>query len=712
MRLRFIFFVLSLLAFATAVAGGYFYYASLRDAFFDAAKQEAVAHVQTTDNLISQHISNYSRLVDVLSSLQEIRMGLADPTEETLAHANGVLDRFQKGAQVDVCYVMDRSGLTIASSNRSEPYSFVGKDYSFRPYFQEAMNGRSAVYLAMGVTSGKRGIYFSQPVTGADPHVPIGVVVVKGSAEYMAERLLHKARPAHEMQKAMLFIVDPHGVIFVSDPRDLMLKTIWKTGPIEQHKISETRQFGNGPWAWSGLSRLDDHHVADASDTRYLMITEPLKDLPGWKIVHLTNLDAVLSLIANPLLKTAGYLIVGLCILIGAAIFFLNNLAHAEIARRKRVEASLKESEARLRTIIEHSNEFFYIHDVDHQLTYASPGSRELLGYSPEEMLTKWTDLVTDNPINKKAVEITEEALRTGQKQSSYLLEFRKRNGDAVLLEIDESPVKDVQGRVVGISGAARDVTEKIKAEKALMESEERYRALVEESFDGIFVQKGPMIIFANGRLHQMLGYDDGELVGLDHWMVYHPDSQEITRNRAQARMRGETVPSHYEVKLGRKDGSWFYGEIAARLIHFDDEPGVQVWIKDIHERKLAEQALQDSEQRMRAILRASPVGIGLVVDRELVWANETMNSLSGYEKGTLEGGIRALYLDQEEYERVGRELYAQGVASGTGQAETRWVRRDGTIFDCMIRSCPLDAREPSKGWIVVVTDISEAKRL
>src|SRR3989339_2136308 len=78
------------------------------------------------------------------------------------------------------------------------------------------------------------------------------------------------------------------------------------------------------------------------------------------------------------------------------------------------------------------------------------------------------------------------------------------------------------------------------RAEEALRQSEERYRGLVEESFDGIFIQEGPKIIYVNQRLSKMLGYLDGELVGQDHWVVYHPDYHSITRERAQARMRGE----------------------------------------------------------------------------------------------------------------------------------------------------------------------------
>jgi PAS domain S-box-containing protein len=81
----------------------------------------------------------------------------------------------------------------------------------------------------------------------------------------------------------------------------------------------------------------------------------------------------------------------------------------------------------------------------------------------------------------------------------------------------------------------------------------------------GSSFQKGTRIVFANQRLHEMLGYESGELVGLDHWVVYHPDYRYLTQERARARMRGETVPPRYEVKLQRKDGTWFFGEIYAK---------------------------------------------------------------------------------------------------------------------------------------------------
>ncbi|NWG04699.1 MAG: PAS domain S-box protein, partial [Syntrophaceae bacterium] len=192
--------------------------------------------------------------------------------------------------------------------------------------------------------------------------------------------------------------------------------------------------------------------------------------------------------------------------------------------------------------------------------------------------------------------------------------------------------------------------------EEALRQSEERYRTLVEGSFDGIFIQEGQKIIFANRRLYEMLGYDPGELEGLDHWLVYHPDYQKLTRERAQARMRGEKVLSQYEVKLQRKNGSSFYGEINARKILIHSQPGIQVWVRDITERKQAEDALkQESSFRNTIIEHATE---GLCVCHEIaefpyvtftVW-NNRMTQITGYTMDEINrlGWYQTMYPDPE----------------------------------------------------------------
>ena len=109
-----------------------------------------------------------------------------------------------------------------------------------------------------------------------------------------------------------------------------------------------------------------------------------------------------------------------------------------------------------------------YKHDLNNRFAYVSPQYQTMLGYGPQDLQTEWTQFLTDNPVNGVAVELTERAFRTGERQPPYLVEIRKKDGTPVLLEIAESPLKDSQGHVVAIVGAARDVTDREKAERTL----------------------------------------------------------------------------------------------------------------------------------------------------------------------------------------------------------------------------------------------------
>jgi PAS domain S-box-containing protein len=131
----------------------------------------------------------------------------------------------------------------------------------------------------------------------------------------------------------------------------------------------------------------------------------------------------------------------------------------------------------------------------------------------------------------------------------------------------------------------------------------------------------------------------------------------------------------------------------------------------EIQHRKQAQEALRINEQRLEAILRSSPVGIGLVLRGLLNWANETMYIMTGYEENELLGQDTAiLFKDPKEYNRCFKVNTKNISKSSSKSVETQWIRKDGMIFDCMIRMYPLDIQDPSKGQIFAVADVSDRK--
>ncbi|MBI5252602.1 MAG: PAS domain S-box protein, partial [Desulfomonile tiedjei] len=148
-------------------------------------------------------------------------------------------------------------------------------------------------------------------------------------------------------------------------------------------------------------------------------------------------------------------------------------------------------------------------------------------------------------------------------------------------------------------------------------------------------IQKGPKILFANSLLNSLLGYAPWELEGMYHWFVYHRDYQELTRERAIARMRGEKVTSQYEVKLQRKDGDSIDGEISARGVKVKGEPGVLVWVRDISKRKRSEEA---QRRLATAVEQAAEAIVITDTGGSIQYVNPAFERVSGYPRDEVIG--------------------------------------------------------------------------
>jgi len=146
----------------------------------------------------------------------------------------------------------------------------------------------------------------------------------------------------------------------------------------------------------------------------------------------------------------------------------------SDITEQYRTHQALRASENRLSHIINNSTNLFYSHSVDHKITFISPQSESMLGYPPVEMLRKWTDLITDNPVNNEGVKLTEKAIETGQVQPPYELELRAKSGKRVWVEVHEAPILE-DGKVTQIVGSLTDITSRRRAE---MESQRSLAAL------------------------------------------------------------------------------------------------------------------------------------------------------------------------------------------------------------------------------------------
>ncbi|MEW6265757.1 MAG: PAS domain S-box protein [Thermodesulfobacteriota bacterium] len=268
-----------------------------------------------------------------------------------------------------------------------------------------------------------------------------------------------------------------------------------------------------------------------------------------------------------------------------------------DITERHQAESALKESEKKFRELVENIDQLIFTIDTSGQITYVSPACWRILGKTPEEMIgTSFAEHLYPEDLERLTAEF-EDVLKNQGHPSQYRV--LDSSGGIRWVQSQSKPLL-INGEVVGIQGILSDVTWLKQSEEALRESEERYRNLVEESFDGILMHNGHYITFANRRACEILGYEKKELVGLDWSKLSHPSSYELMRTRAMARLRGERPPSRYEVVLQRRDGSAFEAEISAKAITIGGENLIQTWVRDISERKQAEEARLKSEKNYR----------------------------------------------------------------------------------------------------------------
>ncbi|WP_459200304.1 sensor histidine kinase [Pseudomonas tremae] len=152
-------------------------------------------------------LHRYETLPQILGNLPALRGALADPKDAaTLEKANHLLSDITRQTGADVMYLMDANGLTLAASNSEQKDSFIGRNFSFRPYFIDALAGRTGRFFGLGTTSAKRGYFFAGPVS--DGEQVIGVLVVKVDLDH-TETLWGKT-------PEQLLLTDQSGVVILT----------------------------------------------------------------------------------------------------------------------------------------------------------------------------------------------------------------------------------------------------------------------------------------------------------------------------------------------------------------------------------------------------------------------------------------------------------------------------------------------------------------
>jgi PAS domain S-box-containing protein len=300
---------------------------------------------------------------------------------------------------------------------------------------------------------------------------------------------------------------------------------------------------------------------------------------------------------------------------------------------------ALIESEERYRSLVEVIPFGVTLTNLEGKILMVNKAAIEMYGAESED------ELIGKSAIDLIIPEDQERALAnlqlTIEKGSMKNLEYklRRKDGSTYPAELSASVILDSEGKPKAFSGIIRDITESKRASKNLRESEERFRLLYENLSDGLLLlDLEGTIGMCSPRCAEMFGYDPNEVVGENYLKFIHPDDRETIMNAFKKGIADELAAAEgHELRGVRKDGEVFYFHITNKLIIDDGKPtGYQGLIRDITARKLAENALQESEAKYRVLAEQSLQGLVIMQNEGIVYANPAFTRITGYSSDEL----------------------------------------------------------------------------
>jgi PAS domain S-box-containing protein len=543
MKIRAIIIIFALLAFLTASIGGYLYYSSIRKSSALQYSKNADTEIAAIADRISLYLSDHQKIADSLAGIKDLQKALEKVRPDTIRDANAVLDHFQHALAVDVCFLIDHSGTTVASSNRDTPESFVGKNYAFRPYFKQAMEGASSVYMALGVTSGKRGVYFTHPVYTKGRTAPSGIVVIKASTDTLEKEM-------GGQRDGAVVMVDPHGVIFASSRAEWLYHVLWKTSPEALSDIVASQQFGKAPPAWTGMERSNERHAVDEAGNRYLIHRGPIMSSPGWEIVYLHDLELVARNISGMKSRNVGFIIMVGSAIIGIISIVLYNQASNEIKKRQLVEKEFQSANHRLQALINASPLPITIMDDDGTCLLWNPAAEQVFGWTAKEVLGTPLPFIPDD----RQKEFRAFRKQIFQGRTFKLIETQRLRRDGVLIDValSTAPIQDADGNITASMGIFEDITERIKAEA----NERLLASIIQNLPDAVCAidMQGNTIVWNRGA-EEMLGYKAEEIIGKPITMVFQEETGQQEFDHCMLVLNSDGFMTGFESVRITKDG-------------------------------------------------------------------------------------------------------------------------------------------------------------
>ncbi len=260
-----------------------------------------------------------------------------------------------------------------------------------------------------------------------------------------------------------------------------------------------------------------------------------------------------------------------------------------DITERKALEIALSDSQQKLAMHVLQTPLGVVEFDREERITAWNPAAEKIFGFAEAEILGKPASEIVAPGARTHVDGVFDKLLQAAGGGRSHN-ENLTRDGRTIVCDWYNTPLVNATGDVIGVASLVVDVTDRLVAQQALAESNDKFRAITDTASSAIYVYDGQRFLYCNRATEQIIGYTLEQLLAMDPMEVVHPDSRDMVRRRSEARFSGLPVPPRYEFMVVTKSGETKWLDFSGSLIDFAGKPSVLGTAFDVTSRKRVEQ--------------------------------------------------------------------------------------------------------------------------
>jgi diguanylate cyclase (GGDEF)-like protein/PAS domain S-box-containing protein len=363
-----------------------------------------------------------------------------------------------------------------------------------------------------------------------------------------------------------------------------------------------------------------------------------------------------------------------------------------DITERKTAELDLKEERDKAQRYLDVADVILMAMDCDGNVTMVNNKGCQILGYPEDEIVGKnWfknflSSKYRGNVKKKFQQFIGEDATRSGYSENPVLT----KQGTERIIAWHSTLLQNEKDEIVGTISSGEDITERVKSEQGLKESELKYRVLTDSSLTGIFIHQNGKYVYTNEQFGRIHGYHPQELIGKYYMMLVHPEDKKEVKRHLEVVSRGRHNSYRGEVRRLKKDGSTIWCQMIVTNMEYRKKPALMGNVIDVTERKNIEAELS---LKAKMLDEATDSIVVHDEDRNIVYANDVATKLCGYSiNEMMKMKVEKLIVPEQRWILTSQlpDLYEKGRL--TIQADI--INKEGYILTAEIHSRVIELKD------------------